>query len=86
MVNYQELQKHRMTYDERTRNEYPTIRRVVRESTERIFDIFSDRAFARFELEIIDEIEQHEKLSEEQKQEIIAKIKEIVSQFNQKSL
>ncbi len=86
MVSYEELQKHRMTYDQQTRNEYPTIRRVVSESTERIFDIFSDRAFYRFELEIIDEIEQHEKLSEEQKQEIIAKIKEIVSQYNQKSL
>ena len=86
MVNYEELQKRRMTYDEQTRKEYPTIRKIVRESVERLFDNLSDIAFVRFEIEIIDEIEQNEKLSEEQRQEIIAKIKEIVSQYNQKSL
>jgi len=86
MISYQELQKHRMTYDEQTRNEYPLIRKVVRDSIELLFDNLSDLAFVRFELEIIDEIEQHEKLSEEEKQELIAKVKEIVSQYNQKTL
>jgi len=86
MISNEELQKFRSKYDEQTKNEYPTIRRVVRESTERIFDIFSDRAFVRFELEIIDEIEQHEKLSVEKKAEIIAQVKQIVSQYNQNIL
>jgi len=86
MISYQELQKLRMSYDEQTRNEYPLIRKVVRDSIELLFDNLSDLAFVRFELEIIDEVEQHEKLSKEQKQEIIAKIKEIISQYNQKSL
>ena len=86
MISYQELQKHRMTYDEQTRNEYPLIRKVVRDSIELLFDNLSDLAFVRFEIEIIDEIEQHEKLSEKEKQELIAKVKQIVSQYNQKSL
>ena len=86
MISNEELQKFRSKYDKQTKNEYPTIRRVVRESTERIFDIFSDRAFARFELEIIDEIEQHQKLSVEKKAEIIAQVKQIVSQYNQNIL
>ena len=86
MISYQELQKHRMTYDEQTRNEYQAIRKVVRDSIELLFDNLSDLAFVRYEIEIIDEIEQHEKLSEKEKQELIAKVKEIVSQYNQKSL
>jgi len=36
MVSYQELQKHRMSYDEQTRNEYTTIRKVVWRSKTRI--------------------------------------------------
>ena len=86
MISYQELQKHRMTYDEQTRKEYPLIRKVVRDNIELLFDNLSDLAFVRFELEIIDEIEQHDKLSEEAKQELIAKVKQIVSQYNQKTL
>ena len=86
MISYQELQKHRMTYDEQTRNEYQAIRKVVRDSIELLFDNLSDLAFVRYENEIIDEIEQHEKLSEKEKQELIANVKEIVSQCNQKSL
>ena len=75
-----------MTYDEQTRKEYPLIRKVVRDSIELLFDNLSDLAFVRFELEIIDEIEQHEKLTAEAKQELIAKVKQIVSQYNQKTL
>jgi len=86
MISFEELQIRRKSYDEQTKREYPSIRRVVRESTLRIFDIFSDIAFVRYELEIIDEIEQHEKISEEVKQELISKVKAIVNQYNQKSL
>lgn len=86
MVTNEELQKHRLNYDEQDKKEYPIIRQVVRESTTRIFDIFSERAFVRFELDIIDEIEQNEKLLEEQKQKLIEKVKQIVNQYNQKSL
>jgi len=86
MVTNEELEKHRLNYDEQDKKEYPMIRQVVRESTTRIFDIFSERAFVRFELDIIDEIEQSDKISEKEKQEFIAKIKQIVSQYNQKSL